>query len=163
MIEINSDKIGPIGQNQTLAWQYHFWLFRMLSNYFVFIIFYHLSNVSGRYKWGKGERKGRDREGQVGQTKHRKHQYISSRCPTPTSVAFVIGIFTKIPYWAGIHVTYYRWNPTLVTGCIVISRVISGNIAFGKGFSFMLISINIESWGLYLMILFRMFIFLSQR
>ena len=112
---------------------------------------------------GDGGRRERDREGQVGQTKHRKHQYISSRCRTPTSVAFVIGIFAKIPYWAGIHVTYYRWNPTLVTGCIVISRVILGNITFGKGFSFVSISINIESWGLYLMISFRMFIFLSQR
>ena len=128
---------------RTIARQYHFRLFRILLDYFVSIIFYHLSNVSGRYKWGKGERKGRDREGQVGQTKHRKHQYISSRCRTPTSVAFVIGIFAKIPYWAGIHVTYYRWNPTLVTGCIVILRVISGNIAFGKGFIFVSVSIII--------------------
>ncbi len=93
---------------------------------------------------------GREGEGQVDKTKHRKHQYISSRCPSPSSVAFVIGICSdtaRILYWAGIHVTYYRWNPTLVTGCIVISRVISGNIAFGKGFSFVSISINIKSWG----------------
>ena len=45
-----------------------------------------------------GGREGEDREGQVDQTKHRKHQYISSRCLTPTSVAFVIGIFAKIPH-----------------------------------------------------------------
>ena len=43
---------------QTIARQYHFRLFQMLSDYFVFIIFYHLSNVSGQYKWGMEGREG---------------------------------------------------------------------------------------------------------
>ena len=70
---------------------------------------------------------GGKREGQMGQTKLRKHQFISSGCLTPGSVTFVIGICsvtTRILYWAGIHVTYYRRNPILVTGYIVILRVI---------------------------------------
>ena len=36
---------------------------------------------------------GGKREGKVGRTKLRKHQFISSGCLTPSSVTFVIGIY----------------------------------------------------------------------
>ena len=47
---------------------------------------------------GDGGGREREGEGQVDQTKHRKHKYISSRCPTPSSVAFVIGICSVTCY-----------------------------------------------------------------